>query len=81
MRTLVNFILILGSMTEEREFKEKLYSLVQANSLEQKKRTIDNLLGLRLSKNGFGIKPYGEEAKDWLDLSQIRVQTLVKTLV
>jgi signal transduction histidine kinase len=48
--------------------------LVQASSAEQKKKIIDNLLGLRLSKNGFGIKPYGDDVKDWLDLSQIRVQ-------
>jgi signal transduction histidine kinase len=58
----------------EEDSKEKLFSMVQASSIEQKKKIIDNLLGLRLSKNGFGIKPYGEEVKDWLDLSQIRVQ-------
>src|ERR1035437_2509600 len=58
----------------EEDSREKLFSIVEANSQEQKKKIIDNLLGLRLSKNGFGVKPYGEEVKDWLDLSQIRVQ-------
>lgn len=58
----------------EDDSKEKLFGLVQASSTEQKKKIIDHLLGLRLSKNGFGIKPYGDEVKDWLDLSQIRVQ-------
>jgi len=58
----------------EEDSKNRLYNLVQANSLSQKRKIIDNLLGLRISKNGFGVKPYGEESKDWLDLSQIRVQ-------
>ncbi len=58
----------------EEDSREKLFSIVQGSSSEQKKKIIDNLLGLRLSKNGFGVKPYGEEVKDWLDLSQIRVQ-------
>ncbi len=30
--------------------------------------------GLRVSKNGFGVKPYGEEVEDWIDLSKARVQ-------
>lgn len=30
--------------------------------------------GLRVSKNGFGVKPYGEEVEDWLELSKRRVQ-------
>ncbi|MBS1595762.1 MAG: sensor histidine kinase [Bacteroidetes bacterium] len=58
----------------EEDSREKLYSLVEANSVDAKRKLIDNLLGLRISKNGFGVKPYGEEVKDWLDLSQIRVQ-------
>ncbi len=58
----------------EEDSKDKLYGMVQASSQVNKKNIIDNLLGLRLSKNGFGIKPYGEEIKDWLDLSQLRVQ-------
>ena len=57
----------------EEDSKEKLFGLVEANSNEAKRKLIDNLLGLRISKNGFGVKPYGEEVKDWLDLSQIRV--------
>ncbi|MFC2011956.1 ATP-binding protein, partial [Chloroflexota bacterium] len=30
--------------------------------------------GLRVSKNGFGVKPYGEEVEDWIGLSKVRVQ-------
>jgi signal transduction histidine kinase len=58
----------------EEDSREKLFGLVDAISADQKRKIIDNLLGLRISKNGFGVKPYGEEVKDWLDLSQIRVQ-------
>ncbi|MFN6088812.1 MAG: ATP-binding protein [Cyclobacteriaceae bacterium] len=58
----------------EEDSKEKLFGLVEANTTEQKRKIIDSLLGLRISKNGFGVKPYGDEVKDWLDLSQIRVQ-------
>lgn len=35
---------------------------------------LDNLIGLRISKNGFGVKPYGEEDKDWMGLGEMRVQ-------
>lgn len=33
-----------------------------------------NFQGLRISKNGFGVKPYGEEVEDWIGLSKERVQ-------
>ncbi len=58
----------------EEDSKNKLYNLIQANSLSQKKKIVDDLLGFRISKNGFGVKPYGEEIKDWLGLGQLRVQ-------
>jgi signal transduction histidine kinase len=58
----------------EEDSREKLFSLIQANSTSQKKKILDGLLGLRISKNGFGVKPYGEENKDWLNLGQLRVQ-------
>ncbi len=38
------------------------------------KRLLNNLLGFRVAKNNFGVKPYGEEDKDWMGLGQIRVQ-------
>jgi signal transduction histidine kinase len=58
----------------EEEPRQRLFSLIQANSNTQKKHIIDGLLGLRISKNGFSVKPYGEEIKDWLNLGQLRVQ-------
>ena len=58
----------------EEEPRQRLFSLIQANSNTQKKQIIDGLLGLRISKNGFSVKPYGEEIKDWLNLGQLRVQ-------
>lgn len=36
--------------------------------------TLDSFVGLRISKNGFGVKPYGEEDKDWMGLGEMRVQ-------
>ena len=36
--------------------------------------TLDRYLGFRVSKNGFGVKPYGEEQKDWLGINLLRVQ-------
>lgn len=35
---------------------------------------LDTFTGLRISKNGFGVKPYGEEDKDWMGLGEMRVQ-------
>jgi signal transduction histidine kinase len=36
--------------------------------------TLERYLGFRVSKNGFGVKPYGEEQKDWLGINLLRVQ-------
>lgn len=38
------------------------------------KNSFKQFQGLRVSKNGFGVKPYGEEVEDWLELSKRRVQ-------
>jgi signal transduction histidine kinase len=37
-------------------------------------------VGLRISKNGFGVKPYGEEQKDWLGLGAQRVNKHLVTI-
>lgn len=42
------------------------------------RRLMDKLLRFRISKNGFGVKPYGEEAIDWMELGQMRVQEPVQ---
>ncbi|MFA5063168.1 MAG: sensor histidine kinase [Candidatus Omnitrophota bacterium] len=44
------------------------------------RKLMDKLLRFRISKNGFGVKPYGEEAIDWMELGQRRVQQPVQTI-
>jgi len=51
----------------------KLMEVLKADKVSQARVLLNKLLGLRISKNGFGVKPYGEENKDWLGLGQIRV--------
>ena len=59
---------------------EKLSDLLKRPGKLVTRRTINNLLGFRVSKNGFGVKPYGEEEKDWMGLGQIRVQDPAQNL-
>jgi signal transduction histidine kinase len=44
------------------------------------RRFLDSLVGLRIAKNGFSVKPYGEEEKDWMELGQMRVQDPSKNI-
>jgi len=53
---------------------DKLNELLKRPGKLFTRRLINNILGFRISKNGFGVKPYGEENKDWMDLGQMRVQ-------
>lgn len=53
---------------------DKLSKTLGTTGRNETKKLLNNLLGLRVSKNGFGVKPYGEEMKDWLGLGQMRVQ-------
>src|SRR5665648_1196454 len=46
----------------------KMQEILKQTSRLDTRRLMDILLGLRISKNGFGVKPYGEEVKDWLEL-------------
>jgi len=39
----------------------------------QFRSSFKNFQGLRVSKNGFAVKPYGEEMEDWIGLSKERV--------
>lgn len=58
----------------EDDSMEKLMKVLKADKISQARILLNKFLGLRISKNGFGVKPYGEENKDWLGLGQIRVQ-------
>jgi hypothetical protein len=53
---------------------EKLSNILKTSGRRQTGYILDDIVGLRISKNGFGIKPYGEEEKDWMGLSQMRIQ-------
>ena len=58
----------------EDDSMEKLMKVLKAEKVSEARVLLNKFLGLRISKNGFGVKPYGEEDKDWLNLGQIRVQ-------
>ncbi|AOM79190.1 sensor histidine kinase [Pedobacter steynii] len=72
--------------TGEYYFDIRIYDIGEKDNLEKlaleagfesgmKFRTaFKDFQGLRISKNGFGVKPYGEEVEDWIGLSKARVQ-------
>ena len=58
----------------EKDNREKLARKSGYASLAKFNRDFKRFQGLRISKNGFGVKPYGEEVEDWIGLSKERVQ-------
>lgn len=52
---------------------EKLAKLANCGSGSAFKQIFKRVQGLRVAKNGFGVKPYGEEGVDWIELSKLRV--------
>lgn len=72
--------------TGEYYFDIRVYDIGEKDNLEKLayqsnfktgtafKNSFKNFQGLRVSKNGFGVKPYGEEVEDWIGLSKERVQ-------
>jgi signal transduction histidine kinase len=72
--------------TGEYYFDIRVYDIGEKDNLEKLafqskfktgsafKSAFKNFQGLRISKNGFGVKPYGEEVEDWIGLSKERVQ-------
>lgn len=53
---------------------KKLARLAQFDNTLSFRNAFKDFQGLRISKNGFGVKPYGEEVVDWIELSKARVQ-------
>ncbi|RYX99526.1 HAMP domain-containing histidine kinase, partial [bacterium] len=53
---------------------DKLSKIFNTSGKKETSALLDQIIGLRISKNGFGVKPYGEEDKDWMGLGQMRVQ-------
>lgn len=68
-----SFLFDIRVFDRERDTIEKLNSLLNTTT-NKTKQLLTKLLGVRVAKNGFGVKPYGEESQDWLGLGQIRVQ-------
>lgn len=53
---------------------DRLSKVLKTSGRREAGYTLDTFVGLRISKNGFGVKPYGEEDKDWMGLGEMRVQ-------
>lgn len=60
--------------------KDNMADVLKANGRREATRIFSKYLGLKVSKNGFGVKPYGEEDKDWLGLGAKRVQKHIETI-
>ena len=58
----------------DSDAKEKMVKILKAKGRKEANETFTKFLGLRVSKNGFGVKPYGEEQHDWMGLGAKRVQ-------
>lgn len=54
--------------------KDSLADNLKVKGRRKATDTLRRYLGLKISKNGFGVKPYGEEEQDWLGLGAKRVQ-------
>ncbi len=58
----------------EKDNLEILSNDAKLKSAAQFRSVFKNFQGMRISKNGFGVKPYGDEVEDWIGLSKARVQ-------
>lgn len=58
----------------DRDAIEEFQEYLKLHGKMETRRFLDKIVGLRIAKNGFGVKPYGEEEKDWMGLGQMRVQ-------
>lgn len=58
----------------ESDNRAKLSEKAGFDNINTFRSTFKEFQGLRVSKNGFGVKPYGEEVEDWIGLSKARVQ-------
>ncbi len=58
----------------DSDAKENMVKILNARGRKEANETFSKYVGLRVSKNGFGVKPYGEEQHDWLGLGAKRVQ-------
>ncbi|MDY0989358.1 sensor histidine kinase [Flavobacterium sp. CFBP9031] len=64
----------------DEDSKEKMKDLLKASGRRESAVIMSRYLGLKVSKNGFGVKPYGEEEQDWLGLGAQRVKKHIVTI-
>lgn len=64
----------------DSDAKDKIAKVLKADGRREATKIFSKFLGLKISKNGFGVKPYGEEDKDWLGLGAKRVQKHIETI-
>lgn len=53
--------------------KAKMVRLLNSKGRREANQIFGKYLGIKVSKNGFGVKPYGEQGYDWLGLGAKRV--------
>ena len=58
----------------DEDSKQKMVKLLKTAGRREATAIMSRYLGLKVSKNGFGVKPYGEEEQDWLGLGAQRVK-------
>ena len=58
----------------DSDAKDKMVQILNASGRREANKTFSRYLGLRISKNGFRVKPYGNENYDWMGLGAKRVQ-------
>jgi signal transduction histidine kinase len=59
----------------EKDNLEKLAKESKLKNATEFRTVFKNFQGMRISKNGFGVKPYGDEVEDWIGLSKARLQS------
>lgn len=64
----------------DNDVKEKIVKLLKASGRREATKILNKYLGLKISKNGFGIRPYGKEGQDWLGLGAKKVQKHIVTI-
>lgn len=52
------------------DFEGELYDVPKDELSPENKSMVESLIGVRVYKDGFGVKPYGFEKNDWLNLGQ-----------
>lgn len=64
----------------DADVKDKMVKIFKASGRRESTKVFNKYLGLKISKNGFGVKPYGEEEQDWLGLGAKRVSKHIVTI-